>query len=112
MRFASFCFQYDNIYYAKYIRGEWWGGGRNSDKQDFIIMSGGKLDSSSQPSQCHLLRSIVRVRGGRTVQDRHLPPPAKPEASGHHQVSTFDKVGPPQEMNLKLSLGKTFEFLD
>ena len=25
MRFASFCFQYDNIYYAKYIRGEWWG---------------------------------------------------------------------------------------
>ena len=37
LRFASFCFQYDNIYYVKYIRGEWQGG-RNSDKQDCIII--------------------------------------------------------------------------
>ena len=49
LRFASFCFQYDNIYYAKYIRGEWWGG-RNSDKQDYIIMSGGRLSIQSAPA--------------------------------------------------------------
>ena len=98
LRFASFCFQYDdNIYYVKYIRGEWWGG-RNSDKQDYIIMSGGG-DSAYKVLQqhhkiitakpaSHPLISIVWVRGGRTIQDRNVPLASKPPSSAS---STIDK---------------------